>query len=124
MADDPNARIAQFEAELRQARAEVDALRAQRDGLADEILYLRPALNEALEQQTATAEILRAIASSPIDLQRVLHDVAQSAMRHSRSTGGGLCLREGDTVRTVALAGEQPRVPESHLGEVNPVSIS
>src|SRR5687768_18250869 len=97
MADDA-ARMAQLEAEVRALRAENTSLCAENDDL-------RGDLSEALEQQTATAEVLRVIASSPTDAQRVLAAVTESALRLSRSVTATLNLRDGDVGRIVARAG-------------------
>ena len=64
---------------------------------------------EALEQQTATAEILRVIASSPTDLQPVMDVVAVNATRFCGATDASIWRLEGESLRLVAAHGPLPR---------------
>jgi signal transduction histidine kinase len=94
MADDAE-RVAQLEAALA-------ALRIERDGFADEVQRLRPALTEALEQQTATAEVLRVIASTPADLRVVLQTIVESATRLCQAEQAFINRVDGDQAERVA----------------------
>ena len=73
-------------------------------------------LTEALEQQTATSEILGVIASSPTDIQPVLNVVAKNAARVCDSVDAQIKRIEGDMVRKVANYGVDPRCPGRRSG--------
>jgi two-component system NtrC family sensor kinase len=62
-------------------------------------------VTETLEQQTATAEILRVIASSPTDLQPVMEAVAENAARVCGATDSSIFRLEGEHLRVVARHG-------------------
>ena len=67
-------------------------------------------LSEALEQQTATSEILRVIASSPTDIQPVLDVVAENAARLCDATDAVIHRLEGDSLVRVAAYGSTCRL--------------
>src|SRR5215510_7204341 len=68
-------------------------------------------LREALEQQTATSEILRVIANSPTDIQPVLDTVAESAARLCESEDAQIYRVDEDKLQPVAAYGPLPIPP-------------
>jgi signal transduction histidine kinase/DNA-binding response OmpR family regulator len=76
--------------------------------LKGELNETRHQLREALEQQTATSEVLRVISSFPGDLEPVFEAVLANATRICEAKCGNLFLYDGDTFRTGALYGAPP----------------
>src|SRR5262249_25985528 len=97
--------------------------------LFDEVQERTRELSEALEQQTATSEVLQVISSSPGELEPVFQTMLENAVRICDAKFGNLLLYDGNAFRIAAMHGAPPawdelrrRDPVIRVGPNNPIS--
>ena len=81
--------------------------------LAIENVRLFNETKEALEQQTATAEVLRVISRSQTDVQPVFDTIAAAALRLCDATSANVVTFDGTLVHVAALASAQEQAAEA-----------
>ncbi|HSH07134.1 MAG TPA: GAF domain-containing protein, partial [Burkholderiales bacterium] len=96
---------------------------ADQAAIAIENVRLFNETKEALERQTATAEILQVIAGSPADVQPVFDAIVESAARLFAPASVSLNLVDGDVVRQGALAGPLSRRGRKEFDSVYPLPL-
>ena len=84
------------------------AIAVENSRLFEELEQRNRDLSESLEQQTATAEVLRVIASAPTDVQLVLETVARSALRLCTANQVLVYRLDGDLMKRAALGRPLP----------------
>jgi len=87
---------------------ELSQLKKELQRVTEQLESRERELAGAFEQQTATSEILQAIASSPTDLQPVLDTVAENAARLCDASDAQILRVEADILRLVASHGPLP----------------
>ena len=75
-------------------------------------MYKRQDLTEALEQQTATADVLEVISRSAFDLQAVFETVAESSVRLCGADRAFIFRFDGELLRMVVAYNSSPEFAE------------
>ena len=88
--------------------------------IAIESTRLLNELRQSLEQQTATAQVLRVISSSTGDLAHVFATMLENATRICEANFGTLYLKDGDGFRATAMHNAPPEYEEARAQIVHP----
>jgi GAF domain-containing protein len=98
--------------DLLQTFADQAVIAIQNARLFNEVQERTDDLSESLQQQTATADVLKVISRSAFDLQTVLQTLVESAARLCNATMANIALRDGDVLRVHAQIGMTKELDE------------
>src|SRR5262245_31900855 len=101
----------------RNAPKTVRHLKPSHANATEKIALLERRLSEALEQQTATSEVLKVVASCPGELEPVFNSMLENATRICAANFGLMYLYESDYWRPVAQLHVPPQFSEWLLAE-------
>jgi hypothetical protein len=82
--------------------------RSAADQPEPEVAQLKRELHEALEQQTATSEVLKVISSSPGNLEAVFAAILEKAVRICDANFGAIYNWDGTALRVAAIHNSKP----------------
>ena len=88
--------------------------------LFNEVRARTDELTESLQQQTATADVLKITSSSPSELEPVFQAMLENATRICEAKFGTLYLSEGDGFRAAAMHNAPPAYEEARARVVHP----
>ena len=118
----------EHELELMKGFADQAAIAIENARLVGELRQRTTDLGEALEQQTATSEVLRVISASPGELMAVFQAMLENAVRICDAKFGNLLLYDGNTYKMTAMHRAPPewdehrrREPTFHAGPKQPL---
>src|SRR3954468_12842114 len=94
--------VADVRRQLAACAAELAARTAERDELAAELRARTTNLDEEYAQQAATAEVLRVIKDSPMDLGSVFQSIANSSARLCNGLNSSVYRFDGELIHFVA----------------------
>ena len=104
--------------ELVQTFADQAVIAIENVRLFDEVQAKTADLEESLQQQTATSEVLQVVSSSPGDLAPVFDKMLENATRVCGAEFGSMLLVEGDKIWQAALYNAPPTLAAARTNKV------
>src|SRR5262245_20968892 len=108
--------------ELLRVFADQAVIAIENTRLFEEVQTRTKELQDSLDRQTATSEVLGVISRSPNEVQPVLDTIVATARRLCQAERATVWRLEGETFRTVAHSGQPDELLESLLSARRPLS--